>query len=337
VDCIYRKSEVIKSEKGMVIFMKFKMLKKYKEKRFFSALLALTLTLGAAVAALVFAPSAAVQSAAAPDGSITMVFTIDKNVYTINGAMSVMDVSPTIIEERTLLPVRFVSEPLGAAVGWEEATSKVTVQLMDTKLELWIGQSNALVNGVTTAIDPANPNVKPLTINDRTMLPIRFVTENLGCDVEWVNATQQVVITKKAGGAGGTAGGGDGTGSPSTDATPTPAAEATPTPAADVTPTPAADVTPTHAPEATPTPAADVTPTPAPEATPSPVTPATPTPMAIGTPTPTPIPAITLTTPTPAITLTTPTPTPTATPRIPRPRTPSPTPTPTRIPQIPRP
>ena len=129
----------------------------------------------------------------------TMVFTIGEDTYTINGTETQMDVSPVIIEERTMLPVRFVAEPLGAAVKWEGTTQKVTVQLMDTILELWIGQSNAMINGVTTPIDPDNPNVKPLLINDRTMLPLRFVTENLGCEVKWEDATKQVTITKGVG------------------------------------------------------------------------------------------------------------------------------------------
>ena len=136
------------------------------------------------------------MSAAAPDGTITLTFIIDNNTYTVNGVMTVMDVSPTVIEGRTMLPIRFVAEPLGAAVSWDEATSKVTVQLMDTKLELWIGQGNALINGKSTPIDPNNPNVRPITLNDRTMLPIRFVTENLGCDVGWDEAAQRVTVTK---------------------------------------------------------------------------------------------------------------------------------------------
>ena len=130
--------------------------------------------------------------------TITMVFTIDKNIYTINDVSTPMDVNPVVIEERTMLPVRFVAEPLGAAVEWDENTQKVTIRLMDTKLELWIGQSNAIVNGATVAIDPANTNVKPLLLNDRTMLPLRFVTENLGCEVTWNDATQQATITKSA-------------------------------------------------------------------------------------------------------------------------------------------
>ena len=125
-----------------------------------------------------------------------LVFTIGSNTYTINGAPQIMDVSPAIIEDRTLLPIRFAATPLGAEVDWENETRKATVSLGTTLMELWIGQSNAVINGKTTPIDAGNTNVKPLIISDRTMLPLRFVTENLGCEVQWEQATQRVTITK---------------------------------------------------------------------------------------------------------------------------------------------
>ena len=124
-----------------------------------------------------------------------MVFILDNDTYTANGEMIKMDVSPTIVESRTMLPIRYAATPLGADVGWDDATRKVTVSLESTKLELWIGQSNALLNGQSVAIDPDNANVKPLIINDRTMLPLRFVTEALGCDVDWDDVNRKVTIT----------------------------------------------------------------------------------------------------------------------------------------------
>ena len=53
----------------------------------------------------------------------------------------------------------------------------------------------AKVNGVNTPIDPLNPKVVPLIINSRTMLPLRFVTENLGCTVDWDGTTKTITIT----------------------------------------------------------------------------------------------------------------------------------------------
>ncbi len=62
------------------------------------------------------------------------------------------------------------------------------------KLELWIGNNTALVNGKETLIDPENPDVKPILINSRTMLPMRFVAEKLGCDVQWLPKDRQVKV-----------------------------------------------------------------------------------------------------------------------------------------------
>ena len=63
-----------------------------------------------------------------------------------------------------------------------------------TSIELWIGKSQAKINGQSVAIDPDNPAVMPLIINGRTMMPLRFIAENLGCEVEWVGQNNQVII-----------------------------------------------------------------------------------------------------------------------------------------------
>ncbi len=145
---------------------------------------------------MMFFPLLAIAAETSKSQETVMVFILDNNTYTANGELIVMDVSPTIIESRTMLPIRFAATPLGADVAWDNETRKVTVSLGETKMELWIGQSNALVNGKTVPIDPDNVNVKPLIINGRTMLPLRFVTETLGCDVQWEEVARKVTITK---------------------------------------------------------------------------------------------------------------------------------------------
>ena len=120
---------------------------------------------------------------------------IGNNQMFVNDKEKIIDVPPTIVEGRTLLPIRWVAEPLGAEVGWDGVEKKVTVSLKGTVIELWIGKSIAKVNGVDTPIDPANPKVVPMIISGRTMLPVRFVAENLGCNVDWDPGTQTVTIT----------------------------------------------------------------------------------------------------------------------------------------------
>jgi len=69
------------------------------------------------------------------------------------------------------------------------------VTLGGTTIELWIGKSAARVNGATTLIDSTNAKVVPEIINGRTMLPLRFVSENLGATVGWDQNTQTITIT----------------------------------------------------------------------------------------------------------------------------------------------
>ena len=61
------------------------------------------------------------------------------------------------------------------------------------------GKNTAKVNGVDTPIDVTNQKVVPVIINSRTMLPIRFVTENLGCLVDWDPNAQMITITYPTG------------------------------------------------------------------------------------------------------------------------------------------
>jgi len=118
----------------------------------------------------------------------------NKTMY-VNNVSQQIDVPPTIIEGRTLLPIRYVVEPLGAKIFWDDVERRVTIEFKDITIDLWIGKSTAKVNGKDRAIDPSNPKVAPLIISGRTMLPVRFVAENLGCDVGWDPDTREVTIT----------------------------------------------------------------------------------------------------------------------------------------------
>lgn len=120
--------------------------------------------------------------------------TLNSKIMAINEINKELDVPPQIIEGRTYLPIRWVAEPLGAAVDWNGIEKKVTVQLKDVVIELWVGRNLARVNGNYKFIDPDNPKVVPLIIEGRTMLPIRFVAENLGCKVNWNPLTRTAAI-----------------------------------------------------------------------------------------------------------------------------------------------
>jgi hypothetical protein len=130
-----------------------------------------------------------------PQLATVIVLQIGNSTFTVNGESHTLDSPPVIKNNRTLLPIRAIIEALGGTVGWDPNEKKVTVTLGNTTLELWIGKSVAKVNGIDIPIDSTNPKVVPEIINSRTMLPLRFVTENLGCDVQWDGTTKTITIT----------------------------------------------------------------------------------------------------------------------------------------------
>ena len=124
-----------------------------------------------------------------------IVLQIGNKNFTVNGEQKELDSPPIIKNGRTLLPIRAIIESLGGGIAWDGAEKKVSITLGSTKIELWIGKGIAKVNEVDKPIDPDNSNVVPEIINGRTMLPVRFVTENLGAAVAWNDNDKTVTIT----------------------------------------------------------------------------------------------------------------------------------------------
>jgi hypothetical protein len=119
---------------------------------------------------------------------------IDKTSYYIDEKRLEMDVAPMIIGSRTLLPIRWIAEPLSALVTWSESEKKVSIAHAGRMIELWIGNCVARVDGIDRRIDPANAQVVPVIVRGRTLLPVRFIAETLGCSVDWDAATRGVTI-----------------------------------------------------------------------------------------------------------------------------------------------
>lgn len=128
-------------------------------------------------------------------GDNTMVFHMGALAYSVNGAPQNMDVGPASIGGRTFLPIRFVTTPMGAGMIWDAVAKKVTISQGSIIIELWINNPVAKVNGVDTPIDSANSSVMPVALSGRTLLPLRFIAEQLGCSVVWDPLTKSVSIT----------------------------------------------------------------------------------------------------------------------------------------------
>lgn len=125
------------------------------------------------------------------DGKNKIVLTIGKKDALVFGETRENDVAPKIVNNRTMLPIRFIAEALGAKVEWVGETQTVKVTADGINISLVIGNEFATVNGEKIELDSPS-----FVENDRTYLPIRFVSEKLGAKVEWEEKTQTVTITK---------------------------------------------------------------------------------------------------------------------------------------------
>lgn len=115
----------------------------------------------------------------------------DKLAATVNGAQQTLEAAPYIhaASSSTMLPFRFVADVMGAQVTWNAQSKQVTFKLDDQTVVLIIGSRTAKVNGraVTMATAPA-------IVNGRAMVPLRFVSESLGANVNWSNSERKVTI-----------------------------------------------------------------------------------------------------------------------------------------------
>jgi competence protein ComEC len=111
----------------------------------------------------------------------------------LDGRQLSFEVPPVIENDRTLVPLRAIFESLGAVVIWDDPTQTVTATKAGTEIKLTLGQAIAYKNGSPVALA-----VPAESINDRTMVPLRFVSEALGAQVDWDEATQTITISSTA-------------------------------------------------------------------------------------------------------------------------------------------
>ncbi len=106
------------------------------------------------------------------------------------------DAQPFIDENsRTLIPLRFVTEALGADVSWDQTTKTATVEQDGIRCDITIGKADMLVteNGNTSTV---TMDTQAVLKDSRTFVPIRYVAESLGAWVGWSNAYKTVEIVK---------------------------------------------------------------------------------------------------------------------------------------------
>jgi Leucine-rich repeat (LRR) protein len=139
-------------------------------------------------------PSVTIEPVPTNSGEeIVQRFYINKPFYFVNDIKVNIDVAPIIKNGRTFLPVRYVAESLGANVAWNEAERKITVTIEDTKVEMLVDTDIAMVNGRAKEIDEP-----PFIEKGRTLVPFRFLSESLGCKVEWDDDLKSAIFYNAA-------------------------------------------------------------------------------------------------------------------------------------------
>ncbi len=109
----------------------------------------------------------------------------------LNGTKVEFDQPPILQNGRTLVPMRAIFEALGYEVYWDEYYEQIDVYDGDEDImTLWIGVRAILMPPRTIEID-----VPPMLVNDRTLVPVRAISEGLGAEVDWNDYSQTVIIT----------------------------------------------------------------------------------------------------------------------------------------------
>lgn len=114
-------------------------------------------------------------------------------VITLDGRPLAFDVPPRFENDTALVPVRAIFEALGASVSWDEAAQKVIAVKGTTEVILTVGDNTAYRNGASIPLStPAQ------VVEDRTLVPLRFVSEAFGAEVSWNQEKQEIAIKSPA-------------------------------------------------------------------------------------------------------------------------------------------
>lgn len=119
------------------------------------------------------------------------VFTVASPTYAadiqikVEGVTATADVKPEVKNNRIMVPLRVISENLGANVHW--SGSEVTLTKNSMKIVLKLGSSSVVINGKTVKLD-----VKPYIHHNRIIVPLRFIAETFASKVDYSNSTVKI-------------------------------------------------------------------------------------------------------------------------------------------------
>ena len=112
----------------------------------------------------------------------TILLQIGSTAVIVDDQAIINDVAPVIRNDRTLVPIRVITEALGGQVAWNEAAKEVTLTVNGKEIKMTIGK----------ALEKYG--VAPVIIGGRTFVPVRFVADELGAVTTWDDATKTVTI-----------------------------------------------------------------------------------------------------------------------------------------------
>lgn len=126
---------------------------------------------------------------------VKIVFTLLDRNMTVDGKVMQIDpsngsVMPFVDRRRTLVPLRAIVENMSGKIGWDGNEKRIDLSLGPNTIQLWLDNMNAKVNGKQVTLE-----VPATSVEGRTMVPVRFVAENLGAKVDWNGDTRQVTIS----------------------------------------------------------------------------------------------------------------------------------------------
>lgn len=118
------------------------------------------------------------------EGLTTISMQIGNNGVVLNNENKILDAAPLISQNRTMVPLRFIAEAFGADVSWAQDTKTVTIVIDGKVLTMRINQD---LEGFGAA---------PIISSGRTMVPISYISKELGANVIWVPSTKTVAIAR---------------------------------------------------------------------------------------------------------------------------------------------
>lgn len=115
----------------------------------------------------------------------------------LDGKKIEFDVEPILVKDRTMVPMRAIFEALGAKVDWDDDKQTAFGMNANTVVAFQIDNNKMQKSSVDGKSETIELDVPAMLVNDRTLVPLRAISESFGNKVDWVDETQTVVITSE--------------------------------------------------------------------------------------------------------------------------------------------